>query len=142
MKRKIIIGIVVAALFVAAGIFAVVYHATGGFRYSSSFVTTTCITNSNSKSASMSFGSLKGQKVFRLKFDGHAGGTISYSGKLDSGSLTVYYDNDGTRKELFTLKAGETVDATGGELTEKGAVFIIVKTDGKCEDGKLEFKIK
>ena len=142
MKRKAIAGLVALAVLVAGGMIFLVYRETGGFRYRSSYVTTMCVTSSDSDSASISFSTMKGTRVFRLKYDGHAGGCIGYNGKLDAGKITVYYDNDGTKKELFTLEAGGTVNASGGELTEKGPVFIIIETDGKCEEGKLEFSLQ
>ena len=142
MNKKVIAGIAVLVVFIAGGMLYLVYRETGGFRYRSSCVMNMSVESGYSDSKSFSFGMMKGQKVFRLNYDGHEGGRLEYSGKLDAGKLTVYYDNDGTKKELFTLEAGGAVETSDVKLTEKGSVYIIVETDGKCEDGKLEFKIQ
>ena len=110
---------------------------TGCGRYTSSYVTTMCVKTDDS----VSFSSLKGTVVFTAKCDGEEGRKIKYSAKLGTGSFTVYYDSDGTKKELFTIGAGESVEASGGELV-KGTVYIILETDGKCEDGKFSFEIE
>jgi hypothetical protein len=142
MKRKAVVGIVLLALLVAGGMIYLLYSGTGGFRYRSSGVMNMSVESGNSVSKSFSFGMMKGQKVFRMKYDGHEDGRLVYSGKLDTGKLTVYYDDDGTKKELFTVEAGGPVETASVKLTEKGSVYIIVETDGKCEGGKLEFEIQ
>ena len=131
MKRIIrIIAVTVIMIAACLGL-------TGCGRYTSSYVASICVTTSDS----VSFGSLKGTMVFTAKCDGEEGRKIKYSAKLDTGSFTVYYDSDGTKKELFTINAGESVEASGGELV-KGTVYIILETDGKCEDGKFSFEIE
>ena len=142
MKRKIIAVTVLMAAFIVGGMVYLLYIETGGFRYRSSGVTNMSIEIGDSDSATYSFGMMKGNKVFRLKYDGHEGGCIRYSGKLDSGKLTVSYDDDGTKKELFVLESGGAVDNARLELKEKGPVYIIIETDGRCEGGKFEFEIQ
>ena len=61
--------------------------------------------------------------------------------QLESGKMTVYYDCDGTKTEWFTLKGGDSVSASLTDLSE-GKVYIIIETDGKCENGKLSFEVK
>ena len=90
-----------------------------------------------SKEASVDFSSLKGSKVFKLKSDG----VLNYSAKLGSGNATVYYDYNGTKTELFSIKAGQEV----GPASVKGipgTVYVIVQTDGKCKDGRFSFDVK
>ena len=135
MKR--IISIVLLTVVTAAAFLGL----TGCGKYTSSYVATTCITSSDSDSGKVSFGGLKGTMVFTAKCDGKEGRQIKYSAKLDSGSFTVYYDSDGTKTELFTISGGETVEASGGELV-KGTVYIILETDGKCEEGNFSFEIE
>ena len=142
MRKKVIAGIVIMAVVIVGGMIYLAYRETGGFRYRSSCVMNMSVESGYSDSKSFSFGMMKGQKVFRLKYDGHEGGLLVYSGKLDTGKLTVYYDCDGTKKELFKLEAGGSVEAADVKLTEKGLVYIIIETDGKCEEGKFEFKIQ
>lgn len=90
-------------------------------------------------SAEISFGSFDGTEAVKI---GDKDGEIclDYNAELDKGSLTVYYDNDGTKKELFKLEGGEKADS---ELKlEAGPVNIIIETDGECKEGKFEFEIK
>ena len=95
----------------------------------------------------MSFWKFDGTIVFKLKCKDSGKEVLKYSGKLEDkneeedGTITVYYDDDGTKKELFTLKNGESVEATLNKLNE-GTVYIIVETDNRCENGELEFNIE
>ena len=65
---------------------------------------------------------------------------LKYTGTLAKGSATVYYDNDGTKKELFSVSAGEDVDSSF-EALEKGTLYIIIETDGTAEGGDFSFSI-
>ena len=91
--------------------------------------------SNTSKSASMSFYSFDGRMVFEIK----TSGKITCSGTLESGSATVYCGNKETKKELFTINAGEEIEAHAEDV-ESGTVYIIVQTDGKCMNGRFDFK--
>ena len=114
-------------------------------KYNSSWSATAFAHSNTSKSASMSFWKFDGTIVFKLKCKDSGKEVLKYSGKLDgkeeNGTITVYYDDDGTKKELFSLKNGESVEATLDKLNE-GTVHIIVETDNRCENGELEFNIE
>ena len=114
---------------------------TGCGRYSSHYIATALIQSNDSNSAFMDFYHFKGTIVFKLKIDKHSTGTINYSAKLSSGSITVYYDSDGTKKEWFSLHNGESVESSLEGLN-KGKVYIIIESDGQCENGELNFKVK
>jgi len=109
--------------------------------YASSFKTTMCVTTNTSKDASLSFSTLEGTKVFQMKVDKNAEGVLKYSGKLDGGSATVYYDDNGTKKKLFSVGAGEKVEQSVEGL-ETGKLYVIIETDGKCEEGNFTFEVK
>jgi len=119
---------------------AAVSLAACGSGYTSHFTATVLVHSNDSNSAKMSFSSFKGTMVFKVKVKDE-GSVIRYSGKLESGSITVYYDDAGTKEEWFTLQAGEPVEGTL-ENPGKGKVYIIIETDGKCEEGKLTFEVK
>ena len=89
----------------------------------------------------MSFWKFSGTMVHTLNYEDATKDTLTYSGNLKTGRLTVYYDDDGTKKELFKLKAGEEIDSKVEKLHE-GTIYVIVETDGDCENGKLEFNIE
>lgn len=96
------------------------------------------VCTNDSDSASLIFGELDGTDVFKLKC--RAGEELRYSGKLEEGSLTVYYDCGGDKKELFSLRDGDEVSASADALPA-GTVYIIVETSGKCRGGDLAFEL-
>ena len=112
----------------------------GCAKYPSSHNASGFVHTNRSKTADMTFSSFSGSQTFTMQADGGEGGQISYSARLESGEATVYYDSDGTKKELFSVRAGENVDAAGGEL-KKGTLYVIVETSGNCTNGEFHFSI-
>ena len=112
---------------------------TGCGKYTSGYKAVAIVRSNTADSASMSFYSLEGRMVFRLNssFDGQ----LRYTAKLENGSACVYYDVDGEKRELFSIGAGESVDSSGGYI-KKGTVYIIVETDGKCQNGAFSFRLE
>ena len=96
--------------------------------------------SNTSHSAYMNFGTLNGTEVQTLKCKEETG-TLKYSAKLDTGNATVYIDYDGEKKELFKIGAGEEIEDSFDGLKE-GKIYVIVETDGKCEEGKFEFELE
>ena len=131
-KRIIVIGIISALIL---GCF------TGCSKYHSSWNASGFVHSNTSDNAFMSFWKFSGTMVHTLKCTDASKETLKYSGNLETGSLTVYYDDDGTKKTLFILKEGEEIDSKVEKLHE-GTVYIIVETDGDCENGRLEFDIE
>ena len=109
----------------------------GCIKYVSHYSALMLVTTNTSKSASISFSSLNGTKSFRLKSDGH----LNYSAKLGEGSATVFYDTNGTKTELFSIKGGQEIQSSTIAVNP-GAVYVIVQTDGKCQDGRFSFDVK
>ncbi|MCR5104867.1 MAG: hypothetical protein K6B68_10505 [Eubacterium sp.] len=120
-------------------ILALAFYLTGCSSYTEHGVGTVIIQNNVSDKATVSFSSLNGSRVYKLKVK-DAEDVLKYSGKLSKGSATVYYDNDGTKKELFSISDGEDVDSSL-ETLEKGTLYIIIETDGKAEGGDFSFSI-
>ena len=106
-------------------------------KYNSHYSALLLITSNTSKSASIRFTSLNGTKVFKLKSDG----VLNYSAKLTGGSATVFYDYNGTKMELFSIGAGQKVGPASVNVTP-GTVYVIVETNGKCEEGQFSFDVK
>ena len=109
-------------------------------KYKSSYNAVGCVHSNLPKSSSLKFSSFSGVIPFELKVK-EGTGKLTYSGELGKGSATVYYDADGTKKELFSVDAG---GSQKGEITDlkEGTVYVIVETNEKCSNGKFEFKIK
>ena len=112
---------------------------TGCSSYTEHGVGMVIIQNNVSDKATVSFSSLDGTRVYKLKVK-DSNDVLKYTGTLAKGSATVYYDNDGTKKELFSVSAGENVDSSF-EALEKGTLYIIVETDGKAEGGDFSFTL-
>ena len=110
-------------------------------KYVSNHSATGFVHTNSSKAANMSFSSFRGSQTFTMQVDAEAGGQIRYSASLEEGAATVYYDTDGTKKELFSIKAGESIDAAGGELV-KGKLYVIVETTENCKKGEFHFSIQ
>lgn len=130
---KKVTSLLLALLFVA-------FSLTGCGKYVSSYSAVAFAHSNERDSAWMSFLSFNGSQVFKLKCESDNEAAIQYSGKLESGSLSVYYDCGGEKKELFSLQAGDDILSTGGELPED-TVYIIVETSEKCGNGSLSFEI-
>ena len=119
---------------------AMMFGMTGCSGYTSSYKTTMCVMTNDSKSASLSFSTFEGSKSYKFKCK-DSGKNLKYTGNLGKGNATVYYDDNGTKKELFTVSGDETVDSKIEGL-KKGTVYVIIETDGKCEDGRFEFELE
>lgn len=95
--------------------------------------------NESSSSAFMDFYSFDGRIAFKLKSTGE--GDLKYSAKLESGSATVYYDFYGTKTELFSISSGDEINSHGGYI-EAGTVYVIVETNGECQNGNFRFSLE
>ncbi len=129
MKKRI--SLIIAAI--------VILMTAGCSGYISSYKATGFVRSNTSSSVFMNFWSFEGRMVFRLR--AKAEGELKYTASLEKGNLTVYYDYIGTKSELFSLKDGGTADSSGGYV-EEGTVYIIVETDGKCENGELRIGLE
>lgn len=114
---------------------------TGCGKYVSSYSAAALVKSNTSKSASISFLELKGTVVYTLKCKSGDEGKLAYSGTLEGGNLSVYYDNGDGKNLLFSMKDGEVVSSSLEDLKE-GKVYIIIETDGRCKNGSLSFKVK
>ncbi len=139
-KTRVIYGII-AAVSISVLVIVLTVIRSGGIRYRSSFTATMMVTTNTSKTMKLSFSTFRGTKVGTLRNKSDAEVQLRFKGKLESGTLSVYYDCDGSKKKLFDLHAGEQVDSVGARIP-KGKVTIIVETDGKCEEGKIEVSIE
>ena len=109
----------------------------GCSKYTSRYSAVLLISTGTSKAGSISFTSFSGTKVFKLK----SSGQLNYSAELGTGAATVYYDCNGTKIQLFSIGAGQKVGPSSIAVTP-GTVYVIVETDGKCQDGKFSFDVK
>lgn len=114
---------------------------TGCGRYSSHYSALMLVNSNTTQSSYMSFSSFNGTKTFKMNCKSDYGGLLEYSAKLETGSATVYFDHDGKKTELFTIRGGEEVRSTAVPVSP-GPVYVIVETNEKCKEGKFDFKLK
>lgn len=77
-----------------------------------------------------SFLSLDGQLQFKVKkTDRGTEGEISYSVQVDEGELRLYYETNGVKQELVTVKAGESVTDKGGYVEGGRTVYVIIEAN-------------
>jgi len=106
--------------------------------YSSKYSAIGFVHSNTSEKAYMSFYRFEGRMAFELSAESGSPGRIDYSGRLEKGSIRVFYDAGDGKKELFSLKSGEEKTGTL-DVPEDRTVFIITETDGRCENGDLCF---
>ncbi len=110
-------------------------------KYTSSFSAVGLVSSNTSGSGYMSFYRFKGTKVFKFDIDDDDYGKLVYSGKLEKGSIKVYYDVNDTKQVLFEMKEGEEVRSELADLPE-GKLYVIVETDGTASNGNVDFDIE
>lgn len=130
MKRKI----VVLLLF-----FAMLSFSFGCDAYSSSYITTMCVRSCFGKSAFISFGTFEGTTYF--KFSPEAKGWAICSASLEEGEISVYYDNDGEKRDSFKINGGKSFDTLVG-MYYPGTYYIIIEAKGKCKKGEFKFMLE
>ena len=113
---------------------------TGCGKYISSWSATAYVHTNTSTYGYMNFWTFSGTEVHTMKCKNESG-TLYYSATLEKGNAVIYVDYDGDKKELFKISDGGEVNSSL-DITGKGTVYVIVETDGKCENGEFEFEIK
>ena len=129
MKR--IVSLLLIALF-ALGL-------TGCAKYTSHYSAIAFVHSNEKDSAFMEFYHFEGTMVFTLR--GGSSINLHYSAKLETGSAAVYYDCGQGKTALLSVGAGDAF-ADALTLPESGTVYIIVETDGLCENGAFRFSVE
>ena len=110
-------------------------------KYTSSYKAIGLVRNQTSHSCEARFHSLEGQLVFKIK-QSNAGtdGDISYFIQVDEGEIYLYYDTCGVKEELVRAKAGESIENSGGYVTNGEPVYIIIEATEKAK-GKISVEL-
>lgn len=108
-------------------------------KYISSYKAVGFVHSNEKTSAFMSFISFDGTMVFKLKSSGES--SVKCSAKLESGNAAVYFDCNGTRTELLSLQGGDN-NYRQSESVAAGTVYVIVETDGICQNGEIRFSLE
>ena len=95
--------------------------------------------HSNEKdSAYMEFYRFEGTMTFTLR--GGSPCALHCTAKLETGSATVYYDCGQGKTALLSIGAGDAPENTVA-LSSGGTVYVIVETNGQCENGAFYFDL-
>lgn len=94
-----------------------------------------------SHSCEVSFYSLEGQIVYKLKkSERGTEGDIGYSVEVEEGEVTVYYDIFDVKEELVHASAGETIIGRGGYVESGHPVYIIIEAQPNSR-GKVKVEL-
>lgn len=130
MKKSV--TAVIAAIMIICCVFS------GCNKYNSDYSAVGLVQNDTPKTASMRFISFKGIMVYQMKSE--AGESLFYNASIEQGEINVYYDFDGNKNKLCTVREGKPIQsklALPGEVT----VFVIVEANEKCKNGDISFDI-
>ena len=108
-------------------------------KYKSHWNAVAFVHSNTSQKANMSFSSFEGTIVYELNCKG-GNEALHYSSALESGSAEVFYDNDGEKTLMFSVKGGSDADGFVKDL-QKGKIYIIVEATEKCTEGQFKFEI-
>ena len=110
-------------------------------KYISSYKAIGLVRSQTSHSCEAGFSSLEGQLVFKIKKTApQSEGDISYSIRVDKGEICLYYDIYGSKEELACVKAGESIEATGGYVEYGKTVYIIIEAT-EATEGKVSVEL-
>lgn len=112
----------------------------GCSKYSSSYRAVGFVHSNVGSSAFMNFYTFEGRMAFTLRQQANSSGMLKVNARLEDGSATVYYD-DGEKRELFSIGAGEALDTTYGPF-DSSTVYILVETTQSCQNGEFSFEIE
>ena len=89
----------------------------------------------------LSFESLDGTYVHKLKAGKDSAGTLHVAAQLEEGSILVYCDSTGEKQLLTTVQAGEPAEWYGDEIKNGQSVWIIFETRGAAR-GRIQVDLE
>lgn len=125
---------------IAAAALLLIMALTGCGGYNEHYTATIQISSEGNNKAYQRFEKFNGTRVLDMRNSDRDKDTLYYTATLGEGSVTVYVDYDGKKRELFTIEGGEEVDDCITDI-DFHKVYVIIESDGTCEDGDFEFEI-
>ena len=113
-----------------------------GNKYVSHYSATLMVRTNTSKKASVSFDSFSGTYVIKLKNNSADGVFISYEATLQEGNIKVSYDFNDEKRNLFEIETNGSVDRKTETFIGNKTIYIIIESDGKCNDGSFSFVLE
>lgn len=111
-------------------------------KYASHYSSSMMVRTNTSNKATVSFGSFNGTYVMQLKNEGADEVFITYKATLGEGNIKVYYDFHDEKLNLFELKTDGSVEAKTETFTGNKTIYIIIESDGDCNDGSFSFVLE
>ena len=110
-----------------------------GNKYVSRYNAMLMVRTNTSNKASVSFDSFSGTYVTHLKNNSTDEVFITYEATLGEGNIKVYYDFNDEKLNLFEIETNGSVDRKTETFTGNQTIYIIIESDGKCNDGSFSF---
>lgn len=111
-------------------------------KYASNYSASTMSSIITSSEASVSFGAFDGVYVIKLENTGDDEVFVTYNATLKKGNIKVYYDYNDEKLGLFEIGADGSVEGTTEAFTSKQTIYIIIESDGKCNEGSFSFALE
>lgn len=110
-------------------------------KYSSHYSALMLVQSNTPQAASVSFSGFEGRLVLKMKSKADSAERMNFDVSLGEGNLTVSVDCAGVNAELLNLKGGDSY-AYHLDNIGVGTVYVIIDSDGKCNDGRLSFTLE
>lgn len=110
-------------------------------KYRSHYSSSTMITTNTPNSASVSFDGFSGMYVIKFNNNGNDETVISYEATLGEGHIKVYYDFNDEKLNLFEIGTNGSVEGKTEAFTGNKIIYIIIESDGKCQEGSFSFAL-
>ena len=111
-------------------------------KYVSRYNATLMVRTNTSNKASVSFDAFSGTYVIKLKSNSADKVFISYEATLREGNIKVYYDYNDEKLNLFEIETNGSVERKTETFTGNKTIYIIIESDGKCNDGSFSFVLE
>ena len=113
-----------------------------GDKYVSHYSAMLMVRENTSNKASGSFDSFSGTYVIKLKNNDADEVFITYEATLGEGNIKVSYDYNDEKLNLFDIETDGSVDGKTETFTGNKTIYIIIESDGKCNDGSFSFVLE
>ena len=113
-----------------------------GNKYVSHYSAMLMVRENTPNKASVSFDSFSGTYVIQLKNNSADEVFLTYDATFGEGNIKVYYDFNDEKLSLFEIETNGSVDGKTKTFTGNKTIYIIIESDGKCNDGSFSFVLE
>lgn len=113
-----------------------------GNKYVSKYSATLMVRENTADKASVSFDTFNGTYTMHLKNTDDKKAFITYNASLEEGNIKAYYDFNGEKLDLFEVETDGSIEGKTETFTGDKTVYIIIESDGKCNEGSFSFALE